>query len=118
MTTENTGSPHDPDYNISVSSAPDNIRAEYAPPVGSAAERTYNPNRHYPDYVYERAMDGGVPDPDFMWPDDGPDKTQEMLHRISDGFNKILIHQRDNSEKLDKLYKLLSDHINDTKPTA
>lgn len=98
MTTENTGSPHDPDYNISVSSAPDSIRptidqlkAAYHPPAGSIAAQTYDPNKRYIDAAWERAWDGGMIDPDYEWPDNPPDKTQEMLHRISKGFNNILL---------------------------
>jgi len=99
MTTENTGSPHDPDYNISVSSTPDSIpptleqlKANYNPPAGSTAAQSYNPSQHYPDCTWERATDGpdGV-DPDYIWPESSPDKTQEMLHRISEGFNRILL---------------------------
>ena len=97
MTTENTGSPHDPDYNISVSSTPDNIipdfdqlKANYNPPVGSLAARTYNPNMVYPDSAWERALDGGVIDALYMWPDAPPNESEQMLHRISDGFNNIL----------------------------
>ena len=99
MTTENTGAPHDPDYNISVSSTPDSIpkrfvhRTEsYDPPVGSTAAQTYDPNKTYPDVAWERATDhpDGI-DPDYEWPENPPDKTQEMLHRISEGCNKILL---------------------------
>jgi len=97
MTTENTGSPHDPDYNISVSSTPDSIRPTidqlkeaYNPPIGSLAAQTYNPNTRYPDTAWERAWDGGMIDPHYQWPDDPPTKTEEMLHRISEGFNNIL----------------------------
>ena len=96
MTTENTGSPHDPDYNISVSSSPDTLRAEYVPPAGSIAEQTYDPNKKYPDGAYIRALDPltGLPDPEYMWPDDSPNRQEMMLHRIAEGFNKILDNQR------------------------
>tara|TARA_E500000331_G_scaffold132750_1_gene129822 strand:+ start:3323 stop:3730 length:408 start_codon:yes stop_codon:yes gene_type:complete len=93
MTTENTGSPHDPDYNISVSSSPDKIRQYYVPPAGSVADQTYDPNKIYPDGAYVRSLDPitGAPDPEYMWPDDSPNRTEMMLHRISEGFNNILL---------------------------
>tara|TARA_B100001996_G_scaffold223651_1_gene172094 strand:- start:46 stop:468 length:423 start_codon:yes stop_codon:yes gene_type:complete len=91
MTTENYGVAHDPDYNISVSSSPDTIRETYNPPAGSIAAQTYNPNMNYPVSAWERAFDGGELDEDYEWPINPPDKTQEMLHRISEGFNRILL---------------------------
>tara|TARA_B100001250_G_scaffold131205_2_gene111995 strand:- start:3116 stop:3535 length:420 start_codon:yes stop_codon:yes gene_type:complete len=97
MTTENTGSPHDPDYNISVSSTPDSIpptieqlKEAYNPPVGSTAARTYDPNKLYPDGTWERAHDAGRIDEEFVWPESPPNRSEMMLHRISEGFNKIL----------------------------
>ncbi len=119
MTTENTGS-HDPDYNISVSSVPDKIREEYAPPVGSNAANSYNPNVNYPPDAWERAMDnpGGGPDPDYIWPNNPPDRDSLLMHKVSEWLVKINEQQMRDSETINAIHKLLSDHIDDQKPTA
>ena len=119
MTTENTGSPHDPDYNISVSSSPDRIPEGYVPPEGSPAAQTYDPNRYYPEGTHKRAMDtggSGIPDPLFLYPDHPPNMDQDMLHKILDkvadqyvrfgALEDIVLKQ---NEKIDELIKLLSD---------
>ena len=120
MTTENTGSPHDPDYNISVSSSPDRIPEGYVPPAGTPAAETYNPNIRYPDGTHARAMDtdSGLPDPLMLYPDEPPDMTQDMFDKILDktadmyhrfgALEQIILQQND---KIAQLQKTLEDHV-------
>ena len=118
MTTENTGSPHDPDYNISVSSTPDRIPEGYVPPAGSDAAETYDPNKHYSDFTHDRAMDtlGNGPDPEYCYPDHPPDMTQDLLHRILSkvhDVNELKTIVLEQQVKIDEIHVMLETTLRD-----
>ena len=127
MTTENTGSPHDPDYNISVSSAPDRIPEGYVPPEGSPASETYDPNAWYPDATHDRAMDtaDGTPDEKYLYPDAPPDMTQDMLDKIlsktadmyyrfgqlEEKFNEMEATVKQQTENIEQLVRIIEKSL-------
>ena len=128
MTTENTGSPHDPDYNISMSSSPDRIPEGYVPPAGTPAAETYNPNIKYPDGTHARAMDTdgtGIPDPLMLYPTEPPDMTQDMFDKIlsktadmyyrfgllEKKFNEMEATVKQQTENIEQLVKVLEKSL-------